>query len=280
MGLGGYLTWTAAFHEIHLFTGKKVLPVELYGNNAKIITSPIFSNNPSIIDATVDPIEKDYVVIPLNRPETNYCKVDTPQYAKHRYDKHIISQILEFYGIEKKLEELQCRIYLSEKEKQEVNNLLEIIGNKKFITIEPHSNDEYTCNREYPFEKWQNIVNEISKEITVVQVGQSKKQLKNVVNITTKTTFRTCAGIIGSSKLFLSTEGGLVHASQAMKTKSIVIISGYEHPDMVAYPNNFNFWIHGEHGPCGRKQRCLSCWNEVNKHDEIEIVDCVKNYLK
>jgi len=280
MGLGGYLTWTAAFHEIHSITGKKILPVEMHGQHAKLISSPIFYNNPSIVNVIEESHEGDYIIIPLNRKETNYCKIDTPKFAKHRYDKHIICQILEFYGIQKSIKDLQCRIYLTEEEKKEVNSLIkDQIGDRKFIAIEPHSNNEYTCNREYPFEKWQKIVDELCNYTTVVQVGQSKNILKNVIDITSKTTFRTCAGIIESSQLFLSTEGGLTHASQAMKTKSIVLITGYQHPDMVAYPSNFNFWIHENHGPCGNKIRCQDCWNAVNNHDEKEIVDCAKKFL-
>ncbi len=265
--------WTASFHEMSKLTNKKIIPVEKHGQYIKSISSQIFKNNPTIID--VDLCENapgDHIVIPMNIQETNYCKLDTPHYAKHRYDKHIIEQVLEYYNIPGTIKDVRCRLYLTDQEKQEVLHLTSKLS-KEFVTIEPHSNDEYTCNRSYPFEKWQKIVDELNKHIQVVQVGSAKRTLNGVTNLTCKTTFRTCAGVIGQSKLFLSTEGGLVHAAHAMQTKSVVVITGYEHPKMVAYPQNTNIWVHGDHGPCGNKQFCQQCWSEVSKHDEQEIVN-------
>jgi ADP-heptose:LPS heptosyltransferase len=282
VGLGGYLTWTAACHEIHNKHGKRVLPVEVHGPQTRLVISPIFKNNPSIVDASIDDLTnyaRDFNIVPLNLPATNYCKHDSPTHARHSYDKHIISQILDFYKIDHVFEQVKCRLYFTSKEDDEINKFTSDIGTE-FVTIEPHSNNEYTCNREYPFEKWQNVVNALSKTVRVVQVGQSTKRvLDNVLDMTGKTTFRTCAGLIGKSKLFLSSEGGLTHAAQAVSTKSIVVITGYQHPTMVAYPQNTNLWVHGDHGPCGKKQRCSSCWEAVVKHDEQEIVGAALEFL-
>lgn len=277
MGLGGYLTWSAAFAEIHKKFGKRILPIEVHGNQVRIVDSTIFKNNPIIVDSTIDNLENyqtDYHLVPLNLPATNYCKNDTPTHAKHRYDTHIISQILDYYKVEHTLADTRCRLYFTDQEQKEVDDLASVVGTDVFITIEPHSNNEYTCNRQYPFEKWQNIVDNLCEVVRVVQVGRSNvRVLDNVIDVTAKTTFRTCAGLIGRSKLFLSTEGGLTHAAQAVGTKSIVVITGYQHPDMVAYPQNINMWIHKNHGPCGKKQKCEECWDAVIGHDEQEIIN-------
>jgi ADP-heptose:LPS heptosyltransferase len=95
--------------------------------------------------------------------------------------------------------------------------------------------------------------------------------LDGVIDMTGRTTFRECAGLIGEASLFLSTEGGLVHAAQAMQTKSVVVITGYQHPDMVAYPQNVNLWINEGHGPCGMKVPCAECESAVCAHDAVEI---------
>lgn len=283
MGLGGYLTWTAAFAEIYKQYGKRILPVEVHGNQMRIVISPIFKNNPAVVDGAVDNLENyktDYNLVPLNLPATNYCKNDTPTHARHRWDKHIISQILEFYKVEHTLADVRCRLYFTDQEKKEIEEMVSSIGTDTFITIEPHSSDEYTCNRQYPFEKWQNVVDNLCEIVKVVQVGRaSMRILDNVIDMTSKTTFRTCAGLIGRSKLFLSTEGGLTHAAQAVGTKSIVVITGYQHPDMVAYPQNINMWIHKDHGPCGKKQKCEECWNAVSEHDEQEIINAAVGVL-
>lgn len=284
MGLGGYLTWTAAIHEIHKATGRRCVPGERWSTGFFPKVGPIFRNNPSVA-ADVDPSELGkFIRIAMNNPATNYCKQDTPERAIHRHDKHIILQILEHYGFPLiKLEDVRCRMYLDETEDAEVEHLLTTYGlrSQSFVTIEPDSNTEYTVNRAYPREKWQRVVDELVKHVDVVQLGVSDSpQLDGVLDMRGDTTFRTAAGVLGKSKTFLSTEGGLVHAATAFDVPSIVIVTGYQHPNMVAYPRNTNLWIHGDHGPCGLKQRCNECWKHVLAHDPDEIVADVKQRLE
>ena len=276
MGLGGYLMWTGVAREIWKRSGVKSLPVESHGSFLKIINSPIFLNNPYI----VQPGEVCEVVFPLvlNNPETNYCKKDTPEKAYHRYDKHIISQVCELYGIQDA--ENRCDIFFTENEEIVINDFLDQVKSEKFIVIEPHTKDEYTVNKTYPFEKWQKVVDEISKEITVVQVGQNTdKKLSRCIDMTGRTTFREAAGIISKSSLFVGPEGGLMHAANAVGTKSIIVITGFIHPDMTCYDKNINIWIGRNHGPCGMKVVCNQCEKEKNEHNHMEIVNFIKREI-
>ena len=76
----------------------------------------------------------------LNNPQTNYCKSDTPEKAVHRYDKHVIEQICEFYGIPNP--DLKCEIYTTEEECSKVDELLtEYKVPKDFLVIEPQTKD-------------------------------------------------------------------------------------------------------------------------------------------
>jgi ADP-heptose:LPS heptosyltransferase len=284
MGLGGYLTWTAVIHEIHKATGRRCVPGERWSTGFFPKIEQIFLNNPAVA-ADVDLNDPDkFIRVAMNNPATNYCKQDTPERAIHRYDKHIILQILEHYGFPQiTLDEVRCRLYLNDDETSRVEQLIEVHGltDKPFVTIEPYSNTEYTVNRAYPHEKWQHVVDELKDHITVVQLGVSLvPKLNYVVDMRGDTTFRTAAGIVGRSKTLLSTEGGLVHAATAFDVPSVVVITGYQHPDMVAYPRNTNLWIHGDHGPCGLKRRCDECWKHVLAHDPDEIVADVKRRLE
>ncbi len=279
MGLGGYLTWTAAFHEINKFTGKRCVPGERYGPHFLPKSSQIFYNNPTIVSLNFAHTDEQ-ILVAMNDPSTNYCKSDTPSKAVHRIDKHIILQILERYGLSQvSLNDVRCRLYLDSAEVNEVDRLTAEITDP-FITIEPSSNTEYTVNREYPFDKWQHVVDALCNKITIVQVGSlASQKLENVVDMRGRTTFRTAAGLIGRSRMLLSTEGGLTHAATVFDVPSLVLITGYQHPDMVAYPNNTNLWVHGDHGPCGLKQRCADCWRHVSNHDPDEIVEKVTTRL-
>ena len=232
MGLGGYLTWTAVAREIRKKYGSniKLLPVEQYASFFKFIEKDIeiFRNNDDFCLKYHEGASKKWHILPLvlNNPDANYCKKDTPQKAFHRYDKHIIEQICDLYGIDNP--ELKCYIpegsYSSEewfkKKMQEWFGDYNDHCPPRFLTIEPNSKTNYTPNRSYPFENWQKIVNGLKNKIPIVQVGvQGSRVLENVIDWTGKTTFFNTARMIGYSNLFLSTEGGLVHAATAFNKK-------------------------------------------------------------
>ena len=278
MGLGGYLAWTAAAREI-VNSGKasKVLPCEIHGEKyIKIVDSEVWLNNPYV---TLNHEElKTGCAIPLqlNNPHTNYCKLDTPEKAYHRYDKHIIEQICEYYQTESPV--LKCELYFTEKERDNITNLRKQLEDR-FIAIEPHSKTNYTFNRVYPFDKWQSIVDELSKKIQVVQVGRpGSRLLKGVHDMTGKTTFREAALLIGEAEIFLSTEGGLTHAATCTDTPALVVLTGYQHEKMVAYPQNININI-ARHGPCGLKQACSQCESDAQAHEWREVVTAVEEAL-
>jgi ADP-heptose:LPS heptosyltransferase len=148
-----------------------------------------------------------------------------------------------------------------------------------FITIEPNSKTNYTPNRIYPFEKWQNIVNALKDKIPFVQVGaEGSRVLENVIDWTGQSSFKNTAGMIGFSRLFLSSEGGLVHAATSVDTKSVVIITGYQAEKMVAYPQNINVNI-SSHGPCGLKIECPQCTKDAECHNWEEVVGIVEKEL-
>jgi ADP-heptose:LPS heptosyltransferase len=281
MGLGGYLTWTAVAREIKNRIGVKCIPIEQAGNGIiKIIKSDIFQNNPNIIQKIDD---SEYALpITLNNPNTNYCKKDTPEKAYHRYDKHIVEQICESYGFTPSSNKPD--LYFTEEEISYVESILrkEKIYDKNFLVIEPQSNDEYTVNKVYPIEKWQKIVDELVKNYTIVQIGKENKQkvLKNVINLTGLTTFRQAACLLSYSKLFISSEGGLMHAARAVNTKSVIVYTGFIHPKMTGYEENINLWIGETHGPCGMKIRCENCLNDTNRHNPEEIIKIVRELIK
>lgn len=281
MGLGGYLTWTATAREIRKKYGDniKLLPVEQHGGFIKYIKSEVFENNEDFCNNLA--LEKEYLLFPLilNNPNANYCKEDTPEKAIHRKDKHIIAQQCELYGIG--YPELKCKLNISGTDCYLVKSFIDKnIKTKKFITIEPHSKTNYTKNRTYPFGKWQKIVDEISKKVTVVQVGvKGSKVLNNVVDATGIFTFKRTAKLISWSNLFVSSEGGLIHANTCFEnSKSLVIITGYQSENMVAYPGNINVNI-SSHGPCGMKIECKQCQKDALDHNHEEIINIINNEL-
>jgi len=278
VGLGGYLTWTAVAREVHQKFNDpelRILPCEAQGGKiTKVVESDVFKNNPFFYNK-----ENNAPIFPLqlNNPATNYCKEDRATQAIHRFDKHITEQICEFYNIFEP--QLKCDLFFSDKENEKRDSLLKEVS-KEFVIIEPTSKTNYTPNRVYPFEKWQNVVNMLSKHIEVVQVGtDSNKLLNNVTNFIGKTTFREASNLIGKSKLLLSSEGGLTHAATAVETVALVILTGYQSKNMICYPQNIYIDV-ATHGPCGLKVVCKQCAKDAQRHNENEIVEKALNYLE
>jgi ADP-heptose:LPS heptosyltransferase len=278
MGLGGYLTWTAVARELVEASGiRKVFPFEQHGNLIKPVKTPIFDNNPYILQEFSNDVS---IPMQLNNPQTNYCKQDTPQKAEHRYDTHIIQQICEFYGINKP--RLKCEIYFGDEEIHVVNKILSHHSMGKFLVIEPQSNDEYTVNKKYPIEKWQHVADMLLKDgHTLVQVGRETKDhvLRGVINLTGRTSFREAAQIIQRSKLLVSSEGGLMHAANAVEVPAVILYTGFIHPTMTCYPENTDIWLGKEHGPCGMKTYCEYCSSEAALHNPDEIVEAVRSMV-
>ena len=248
----------------------------MHGNKYKEVKSQIWLNNPYFSTDNKEVIEKQAAVLPLNNREVSYCKYDDAVRCVQRADKHCIEQMCDFYGL--KDPEIKCDLFFSDEEHRDVDKIVSTLD-KDFITIEPHSKKTYTPNKEYCFKKWQKIVNTLSKDIQVVQVGNKNMPiLENVVNMVGSTSFRECAGVIGRSRLFLSTEGGLAHASTAVDTTALIVMTGYQSPVLWSYPQNINVYI-GNHGPCGLKILCQDCVRDIHMHDEREIVQKATNFL-
>lgn len=293
MGLGGYLMWTPVIREMRSRTDSVCFPYEQLPNGMiKPIHSDIFKNNPGVVWEHDPKKYVKWIMLQLNNPKTNYCLQDLPDRAIHRYDIHVARQICEFYGI--KDADIKPELFLTAEEYQHAEELIHFfqLTDGNFVTIEPNSKMEYSCNRKYPQEKWQRVVDELAKVTTVVQVGggayasseQKKAQevatLDNVVDMRHKGTFRTTAAIIKRSRLFLSSEGGLMHAARAVNTPSIIVVSGYTHPIMTCYPENYNIWVGKDHGPCGMKAVCQKCSDGFRAHDEGEIIEEALKGLK
>ena len=277
MGLGGHLTWTAAARELykHKKTDNlKVFPCKQHDSNFYPVESDIFLNNPYFHQGKLDG-EKVFPLI-LNNPQTNYWTRESSASVEHKSDKHIIETLCAFYNI--KHPELRCELYFTEEEEDAIAKLVPQLSDD-FVVIEPHSKLSYTVNRQYPFGKWQKVVDAIKGEIQVVQVGrEGSRVLDGAFDMTGKTSFREAAALIEYAQLLLSSEGGLVHAATAVNTRSIVVLTGYQALKMVQYPQNIYIDI-SSHGPCGLKTACGECLTDAAQHDYEEIVDQIEENI-
>lgn len=262
--MGGHLMWTAVARNIRNHTDKICVPLE--GHN--FCKSDIFYNNPNFS------YNGDFL-LDLSLPQTNYIKEDGDVVKFACPKKHAIVHALNFYGIHNNVD-LKCELFLTKEEdllSQSVTSNLP----KKYACIEPHSKTSWMQSRLYSFEKYQNIVNALKDQITFVQIGaKGAPRLDNVIYINGLLSFRQTYNVLKNSNFFLSTEGGLVHLSNSAGTRSFVIYTSYQFPEMTMYPDNFLIDISLYRNEIlGHKNNPLYL-DEMEKHDENSIIDLIQ----
>jgi ADP-heptose:LPS heptosyltransferase len=268
MGLGGHLTWTAVASAI--FEEKKlpVLPIE---NSSICEFSSIFQNNKHFIYD----VDSEHYPLNLSDPNFHYL-VDHGDRVTFTAEDHIISHICK--KIKLKNFKLKCHLFLTEEEKNNANNTIKGLP-KNYITIEPFSKMSWMQSRAYSFKKWQNIINSLS-QYNFVQIGAPEcEKLENVIYLNGEMSFRETGAVIQNSQLFVSSEGGLGHLSNAFDTQSILVYTSYQNPKMTAYPTTHVIDIALYRDTIlGYKNHEL--YNvETEKHDETEIIEKILEIL-
>lgn len=290
-GIGGHLFWSAVARELHRVTSKRALFYERLCSPSAVTferfptgDAGVWDGNPHVYldDGTDRPYDVQCVM--LNDPETNYCKLDTPDRCVQRHDKHVVRQICERFGFEPK--SVSPELYLTERERQDARALIDARVPAQtpfgpFVTVEPCTKDGYTVNKTYPFEKWQRVVDALREHVDVVQVGApGSRALDGVYSAVGMTDFRGAAALQEMAALHIGSEGGLMHSARAVGTKSVVVVTGFLHPTMTCYPEDTVLWVGVGHGPCGLKVRCERCAAECAAHDPQEIIDAVMEALR
>ena len=267
MGMGGHLMWTAVARNIRKHKGKTCLALE----NSNFCRSDVLKNNPNFS------FNGDFH-LDFSLPETNYVKKDGERIEFSCSGKHAIEHALNFYGIKNGID-LKCEIYLTEEEKFN-SNLIKNLLPKKYACIEPHSKTSWMQSRMYSFQKYQNVVNSLKDKINFVQIGSPEsKKLDNVIYTNGDLTFRETHKILEGASFLLSTEGGLVHLANSANTKSFVIYTSYQFPEMTMYPENrcIDISLYRDE-ILGYKSHRLY-FDEVEKHDESIIIDLIKKEI-
>lgn len=269
MGIGGLLMWTAVAQEINKQTGKKVLIKE--GN--KIITDKILKHN-SIL--TKDENEDNIFILNIQ------FKILPERITKHEWNtnRHTIISRSKYFGFNNP--ELKCIMeYVPHEIKYIKKNILNKLP-KDFIIIEPNAKTKWCAQKQFPLHKWQNIVDNIYQKIPIVQMSiPGNKILNNVINISNDIrNFREASLIIKYCKLFISTEGALMHACSIHNKKCIIIYPPLFNPIMTEYPCVDTIWIKSyNHFNCFKEKDCIKCRELMNNFDENIIINKINTYL-
>jgi len=279
MGYGGALLWTALAHDLkHENPERKV--IFLYEKKwsdffraYNTSDHEIFFNNPEI-DLLCSKSEWNWkrfrfrsnkkVIIDLDDISYGYFHGANEEKMFLKTTYHAISMMAMKHGIKDSL--LQPRIYLTNKEINKAESIKAKfhLHADQYICLEPDSKDNWTPNRAWFKNSWQQLVDLLNQEIRhkklsmqLVQMGiPGGISLDGVLDLRGMTSYRECASILEDAKAFISTEGGLAHLSTAVKTKTVVIQSGYNPKELMSYPQNINLFHDMDCFGCGLRTPC------------------------
>lgn len=163
-----------------------------------------------------------------------------------------------------------CEIYFDPEETQRVDAMVREHGLQSgFIAIEPDTNAEYFGTlRAWPRQNWIDAVGRLRREfpdLPILQLGiRSGEPLEGVIDFRGKTSFREASLLVGRAVLFIGTEGGLMHAANAVRARALIIWGGITLPEFIGYPDRQTTLCKhvpcapcGQHGWCGNKQLCM-----------------------
>jgi len=181
------------------------------------------------------------------------------------------------------LKDAKPEIYFSKNEIEEFSKKFSHL--KDFALIQPQAKTTYTPNKEWGFEKYQEVIKRTKDTIKWVQVGlKDDRLLNNVIDLRGKTTtLRELAFVIKKSNFVLSNEGLLNHLAAAVGTRSFVVFSGFSHVELAKYDTTISITRKPQVdcAPCWLLEKCPKekkwCTEDILVSD---VVDAINKFAK
>jgi ADP-heptose:LPS heptosyltransferase len=140
-----------------------------------------------------------------------------------------------------------------------------------FVYIEPNIKGWLGPNKDWGFDRWQEVVNRLPG-IRWVQ-GPGRK-LDGVEQVQTAS-FRDACALLSRASLFVGTDGGLHHAAAALGKKAVVVWGGFTHPRNLGYDDHIN--LHSGVEPCGSLKPCDHCKKAMDRITVEMVVKAIES---
>lgn len=138
-----------------------------------------------------------------------------------------------------------------------------------FIYIEPNVKGSFGGNKDWGFDKWQEVVKRLPYQF--IQ-GRGRK-LEGVEQVQT-TSFRDACALLSRARLFVGTDGGLHHAAAALGKPAVVVWGGLVGPEILGYHMHRNIRAEGVKD-CGSHGKCQHCRDAMDRVSVDEVVNAI-----
>ena len=282
MGYGGHLMWTAVIRELeHAYPKKKItfaspprlldrLRGRLYRNRPE---SEIMINNSRLVKPDDLRFLDEVLYVDPTDPANSYLDDWDDERVTYKTGGHVVELLLQNFGI--KPRSIQCELFFTADEEAKAIEAVRCL--QPFIAIEPCTKGEFSRNKDWGFERWQEVADTLAQRYRLVQVGVAGGSvLDGVTDLTGRLTFRETAAVIALARLLLTSEGGLMHAANAVSTRAVVVFGGYISPDLTGYKANVNLFTPLDCAPCGLRKACpidLKCMEAITPAAVVEAAE-------
>jgi len=258
MGMGDDLLFLGKAEEIYKRTGKKIKPK--YGTGWSIL----FDNVEFLSDDGVTVNARD-----------NDGPVD---YHVDYYEDRKENQRIIF----KPFVPTPFKVRLSD---QEISYAKDVINNyklDKFCIVNPdYKSTFFSHNKNWGFEKYQQLTNRLSEDIQVVRIMPgnnlyNEPHLENAINITEKN-IRNSISIMSFSHFGVSYDGLLQHVFGGFNIPAVIIQGGLVNREIMSYNMHLYHTYDHPDTPCGSMTECSHC-KEAN--ESITVDDVYASCLK
>lgn len=231
MGIGDQLMAAGRAKLLHRETGKRIA----IGRYPRILWSELYENNPYLVKPT-ELFEEDMGSrlwledCSGKRPYINYvaticCK-----------DNKGLKRPFRWIWVESHRAE-PAEIFLSLDEMREQQFL-----NYPYVLIEPNLKRIAPDAKRWPFEYYQEVVDNLPKDMRVIQPTHNKGPILKGVEAKDMT-LRQFVVYISRAALLITNEGLPNHIAACFKTPTIAMFGGFIDPVITGYPFHHNFYV-------------------------------------
>lgn len=132
-------------------------------------------------------------------------------------------------------------------------------------------------NKAWITDRWQAVVDRLPfGSVAQCHPPDDAHVLRDVVAIRTPT-FRDAMGVLSGARLFVGTEGGMMHAAAALGVPAVILWTEFISPEITGYPQHRHIRHAGP--PCGMRVLCRGCMDSSERITVDEVVDAIEKEL-
>jgi len=261
-GIGDELLLTAVAHEIK--KRKQYTTIWQVSHSPELLT-----NNPDY--AKVFSMEhwplRYSILMESRRRRLSYAIEIEPRKAEIPPKIHVISELCRKTGIHGEVS-IKPYFFLHDDE------IIQGVRATRQIAVQCIGINSYTTisrNKLWDTAKFQDVIDhlrEIDPALTIIQVGSDRDYpLEGVMDLRGNTSIRETAGILSRSKVFIGTEGFLMHLARAVDCRSVIIYGGRVHSWQTGYicNENLNSFV-----------KCAPCWKWDECNDDRRCMELIQ----